>query len=734
MRVGVCAIVRDEATYVEEWVSFHREQGISEFRIYDNGSIDGTPEMLRTLGIEPVIWAGHPHDFDSQQRAAYLEGARMLAGQVDWLAFIDMDEFVFGRTAPLAAVLAALPDAAGAIAVQQLMFGSGGHLTRTPGPVTRRFIRCAPRAHPENLWFKTVARPERVQEFESVHSVRLVGGAYVMADGSPLLREGPHPGAASRRIEGMIGLHHYALKSLEEFRDKQARWADRAAAHRMSDGYFFGRDRHASVEVCRDLADLQDTYRAAAHGDSRVQAPAPPPPVASDRTGPLARPQRDINHVVTYGQSYSTGWGGWPVLSRAPVHDCLMLGDSVRPASESEPRWLPVGAAALRPLAATAQAAESGRLLAADEQPAGPADSVLGETVLESALSFWRGRMLAERSGGGRLLGSACGVGGRTIEQLAKGAAPELFNRLRDCVRLARAAAAAEGLSYGLSALLLLQGEANVAGFGVRDRDGYKRRLHRLLDDVLADVAAGAAAEDRLPAILQYQTSGAYADDDLGVPQAQLDVALERPGVFLAAPSYPYPEAGGHLDANGYRWLGAQFGKVLHLVLSRGAAWRPLHPVRAELQDMSVRVAFHVPQPPLAWGRPFVGLQRQEVPDRGFTLIDGAGPLPLASVELAGPDAVRLRLARPPHPGPLLLRYADRSRHAGRGSLHDSDQTAAEDVFVADFPGAAYAPADAADLGGRPYPLVNWCVAFAMPVTRTEKPALPPYLVPMFRV
>ena len=722
VRLGVCAIVRDEASYIEEWVGFHRDQGVGVFRIYDNGSIDGTPDVLAALGIVPVIWGGHPHDFDAQQRAAYLEGANMLAGMVDWLAFIDIDEFVFGRDAPLVQALAAFPAGAGAIAVQQRMFGSGGQTRRLPGKVTERFLRAAPRLHGENRWFKTIARPELVAEFESVHNVRLLDGAYVMADGSPLERAGRHPGEAARRVEGAIGLHHYATRSLEEFRAKQARWADRAAARRMDDGYFFGRDGHASAEECRDLLELPARY--ASPPDQAQSAPPLPPPAA----GP-AMAGWDINHVLAYGQSYSTGWGGWPALSRQPRHDNLMLGESVRAAAESTPHWAPLGAAAFRPLAATVQEPDGGRLLAPGELPAGGTDTLLGETVLESALAFWRGRLLEGRVRSGRLLGSACGTGGRTLGQLSKGAAPELFARLRDCVRLARQTASAEGLSYGIRALLLLQGEANAAGAGPSDRDSYKRELHRLLDDVLTDVAAGQTPP---PALLLYQTGGAYADDGLGVAQAQLEVALERPGVFLAAPAYPYPESGGHLDANGYRWLGAQFGKVLHRVVTQGAAWRPLHPLAAGLQGGVVRIRFHVPQPPLAWGRPFVGLERRDVADRGFTLMDSAGPVPLTAVELDGVDAVRLHPARPPQPGPLLLRYASRTRHAGRGSLHDSDPTRAEDVFVSNFPGASYALADARELGDRPYALVNWCVAFALPVARAERPALPPYLVPMF--
>ncbi len=51
---------------------------------------------------------------------------------------------------------------------------------------------------------------------------------------------------------------------------------------------------------------------------------------------------------------------------------------------------------------------------------------------------------------------------------------------------------------------------------------------------------------------------------------AQWEASVEIPGLFLAAPCYPVTDKGGHLDANGYRWLGAQFGKAMHAVLDLG--------------------------------------------------------------------------------------------------------------------------------------------------------------------
>ncbi|MCW3475343.1 hypothetical protein [Limobrevibacterium gyesilva] len=447
-----------------------------------------------------------------------------------------------------------------------------------------------------------------------------------------------------------------------------------------------------------------------------------------DANARLARPTRAINHVIAYGQSLSSGWEGWPALSVVPHHDSLMLGGSVRPRNEAAPRWQPVGDATFLPLIATVQPVGEGGLMTPEQVAAlQPRASPLGETVLEGALNTWRARMLAmpgATPGANRLLASTCGVGGRSLEQLSKGAAPELFNRLRDCATAAKQAAATAGHDYGVTALLFLQGEHNNWGLNgsTADRIAYKALLRRFRDDFLDDVAVGIAGQATPSAMFMYQTGAAYSNETMSVPQAQLETALEVPGCFLAAPVYPVTDKGGHLDANGYRWLGVQFGKVMHRVLTLGEDWKPLHPLRAVLDDRSLRVTFHVPVPPLAWGRPFIGHRAAEIADKGFSVVDDAGVVPILSVELDGADAVRITLERTPGPE-AVLRYAAR-RTAGRGCLHDSDDDTAEACYAFDADSGHYPSAEIPELVGRPYPLMNWCVGFALPI-----PPEPPSIV-----
>ena len=446
-----------------------------------------------------------------------------------------------------------------------------------------------------------------------------------------------------------------------------------------------------------------------------------PPFIDPAPAGPAAAPLPEIAHVLAYGQSLSSGWEGWPALSLTPRHDSLMFGDSVRPASEFGPHWQPSGEAAFRPLAATVQDVSSGRLLSPAEVAAlAPGDPALGETVLEAAVNTWRDSLPSRPDfvpGRHRVLASSCGVGGRSLEALSAGAEPELFNRLRDCARAARAHADACGLVYGIAALLMLQGENNAFAQpgATGDMLTYKRLFRKLIADFQREVVGGIAGQGAPAPVFTYQTGGDYSSDSNSIAQAQLELALEPTGCTLVAPVYPVTSKGGHLDANGYRWLGAQFGKVMAHVLTHGRAWRPLYPRRITSDGTRIDIDFHVPVPPLDWGRPVMGHKLVDIADAGFAVDDAAGPVEATDVAISGPTSVRIALARPLGPG-ARLRYADRTRHFGRGCLHDSDATVAAENYIYDPTTGHYPSADIPELRDRPYPLMNWCVAFNFPI------------------
>lgn len=255
LSVAICAILKNEADYIEEWLAFHILQGVSHVILHDNNSSDDScrraTSFAKHVHLQLVPWPDSADGFDLTQRLAYYDGARRLIGVADYVAFVDLDEFVFASDyRPLGQVLADFPTDVAAIAVNQRVFGSSGQQSSTRALVTSRFTLAAAADHPESHWFKTIARPGHILGFDTVHSVVLTSGAYVLSDGRPLPARPDHAGFSSIVSEGALRLHHYMLKSRQEFELKKLKWSGQDLSYRYTDEYFNVRD--ASINAVRD--------------------------------------------------------------------------------------------------------------------------------------------------------------------------------------------------------------------------------------------------------------------------------------------------------------------------------------------------------------------------------------------------------------------------------------------------------------------------------------------------
>jgi hypothetical protein len=421
------------------------------------------------------------------------------------------------------------------------------------------------------------------------------------------------------------------------------------------------------------------------------------------------RPVRDYNHVILYGQSLANGAEGVPSLTLTAAYDNLMLGNSVHSATggtlNGVTTWTAVTSDAFYPLTGAAY----------------------GENILPAALNYWRFLDFQYRgitaNAAQRLVGSEAAVGGALIAELSKGASPEYYNRVIECATLGKAVATAAGGSYGIAALLWMQGESDQ----ISTDSAYLTALRALHADFLADVPENIAMQDEPPALFSYQTTARNINFDaknLGVQQAQLDMALQDDGVYMVGPIYNVPDSNNlHLPTNGYRWVGAQFGKVMHRVLTRGHRWKPMHPLRITRRAAQILVDLHVPHPPIAaeafWRSGSQGGANASYlhDDLGFSVVtSGGGSLLIDSVAIASATQVLITLAAPPPASTtVFVRYAD-GAHNGSGNIRDSDPALALDQYIYDpatFP--TQGPVDdIPELNGARYPLWNWLVAFHM--------------------
>jgi hypothetical protein len=223
--LAISTMVRDESLYLAEWLAFHRIVGVDHVYIYDNGSTDDSPTVLKPFvqsGFVTVIpWTG-PLNAPTMQQRAYHHGLTIYGPLYRWIAFIDVDEFLFPAEDAMLEVLSryeGLP----AVAVPWTMFGTSGHKTRPDGLVIESYtMRGSDLSRP-----KSIVQPSEVRGVSNAHLLDYDEGRMVAYNerGELVGKKGPF-------YSDVLRLHHYYTRSEEEL----ARKRDRSITSWRGDG------------------------------------------------------------------------------------------------------------------------------------------------------------------------------------------------------------------------------------------------------------------------------------------------------------------------------------------------------------------------------------------------------------------------------------------------------------------------------------------------------------------
>src|SRR6185312_5367892 len=169
--IVICAIFRDEAPFLLEWIAYHTSIGVDHFVLYDNNSTDGGAALIRASRFaDRVTFIDWPDD--PGQIPAYRDFRIHHARRFTWVAFIDLDEFILPLDADsLPAVLSNARYAGySAIQVNWLVFGPSGHDRRPAGLVIENYTRRVDEAHQMNAHVKSIIRCSDLFEiFDTPH-------------------------------------------------------------------------------------------------------------------------------------------------------------------------------------------------------------------------------------------------------------------------------------------------------------------------------------------------------------------------------------------------------------------------------------------------------------------------------------------------------------------------------------------------------------------------------------
>ena len=211
--LSVVAVMKDEYKNLAEWLDFHRAVGVEHFYLYDNNSSDGTIRYLYEKNFSDVAYFST--DMDMCQMACYYNALTAFRDQSKWMAFIDLDEFLFAPKGDLKKRLQDF-EAYPGVAVNEVFFGSNGHETRPAGGVLINYTK---RSEAPDKHIKSIVQPAHTLcPAGNPHSFYYTAGQPVNEKKQPCLGPFNEPGSVD-----LFRINHYWVKSKEEYEKKLTR-------------------------------------------------------------------------------------------------------------------------------------------------------------------------------------------------------------------------------------------------------------------------------------------------------------------------------------------------------------------------------------------------------------------------------------------------------------------------------------------------------------------------------
>jgi len=183
--LAICAIFKDEAPWLKEWVTYHHEiLGVEHFYLYNNDSSDNYEEVLSPFMKKGIVelfsWSSNdpshqnlekvdPSDapFYKFQIGAYNDCLRKKAlGKAKWVAIIDIDEFIFakeGKKAFYHLLKKCERKNKNSLKLSWRIFGTSDIKELTPDELlTEKMVYRAKDSYYWHNWFKCIHRPEAI--------------------------------------------------------------------------------------------------------------------------------------------------------------------------------------------------------------------------------------------------------------------------------------------------------------------------------------------------------------------------------------------------------------------------------------------------------------------------------------------------------------------------------------------------------------------------------------------
>lgn len=336
----------------------------------------------------------------------------------------------------------------------------------------------------------------------------------------------------------------------------------------------------------------------------------------------------DHIQVINYGQSLSDGQNAKPSVSTIQPYLNLMLagGVNVRP---GEPGYV---ANKFSPLVEKDNGAR-------------------GETPVSGLCNGLVRRAIddGESAADWVLIGSACGRGGKSVEQLSPAPLGDgYYEKMVQMIKDSHATSLAMNKTHSIWAYTWDQGESNYVLGWTKSGYQYTQYMMSIFDQLTRDVFDVTKQSFR-PYLFTYQVAAHlnYSQDNMSIALAQWRLSRQRSDVSLVVPAYILQTGSDNLHlTNEASWLLGEYRcrAMFETMVRRSGKWRPLEPTSVEWKSDHIDILFHVPRGELVLDDALAAM----TPNFGFDIREGGTLIDdiITKVEVVARNIVRISLAR----------------------------------------------------------------------------------------
>lgn len=212
MKTAICACIKNEHEYLKEWIEYHLTLGFDHIYLYEDFNSISHNDIVKqycNVTLLPISIVINNNCIDSRQMDSVNYSLEKFKDLYDWIAFIDVDEFIRLESGiTLHQLLNEYCEYDG-IYLSWKMFGASNHIKKPNGGIQENYTIpelsinfCDFFGH--KYLHKSIANLNKNPKFENIHSV--MGG--INMDGESFGKIG---------IYHTAWIDHYFTKSWEEW-------------------------------------------------------------------------------------------------------------------------------------------------------------------------------------------------------------------------------------------------------------------------------------------------------------------------------------------------------------------------------------------------------------------------------------------------------------------------------------------------------------------------------------